>query len=57
LVLIRAAEEAAGEVGQSAKRLPQALKRGHIFSELLARVELVPFPVLSTISFSATSEK
>ncbi len=28
-----------------AQRLPQALKRGFIFSDLAARVELVPFPI------------
>jgi hypothetical protein len=39
-----AAEEAAEKLAATAKSLPQALKRGAIFSDLAARVELVPFP-------------
>jgi hypothetical protein len=38
------------------RRLPQALKRGSIFSDLAARVELGPFPNRLEPEFSATSE-
>jgi hypothetical protein len=34
----------AEKLAAPAKSLPQALKRGPIFSDLAARVELVPFP-------------
>jgi hypothetical protein len=38
------AEESAEKLVAPAKSLPQALKRGPIFSDLAARVKLVPFP-------------
>jgi hypothetical protein len=37
-------EEGAEKLAAPAKNLPQALKRESIFSDLVARVELVPFP-------------
>jgi hypothetical protein len=37
-------KEAAEKLAAPAKSSPQALKRGPIFSDLTARVELVPFP-------------
>jgi hypothetical protein len=36
--------QAEEKVANNAQNLPQALKRGHILSDLAARVELVPFP-------------
>jgi hypothetical protein len=30
---------------------PQALKRGHIFDDLTARVKLVPFPFVEKLEF------
>jgi hypothetical protein len=37
-------EEGAEKLAAPAKNLPQALKRESTFSDLVARVELVPFP-------------
>jgi hypothetical protein len=36
--------EAAEKMIASARKIPQALKRGHISNDSTARVELVPFP-------------
>jgi hypothetical protein len=44
LALSGTAEEVAEKLVAPAKSLPQALKRGSIFIDLAARVELVPFP-------------
>jgi hypothetical protein len=43
-VTLTARLKAAEKLAAPAKSLPQALKRGPIFSDLAARVELVPFP-------------
>jgi hypothetical protein len=40
-----AAEEVVGRLVSGARSMPQALKRGHFFSGLAARVELLPFPM------------
>ena len=42
--LLLHSQEVAEKVVNHAQRLPQALKRGHILNDLVARVELVPFP-------------
>jgi hypothetical protein len=36
--------QAAEKVVEGARRTPQALKRGHIFNDLTARLKVVPFP-------------
>jgi hypothetical protein len=45
------AEEVAEKVVLDPESEPQALKRGPIFSDLAARVELVPFPKPSRQEF------
>ena len=42
--LLLHSQEVAEKVVNHAQRLLQALKRGHILNDLVARVELVPFP-------------
>jgi hypothetical protein len=37
-------EQAAEKLVSNVQSIPQALKLGHMLSELAARVELVPFP-------------
>jgi hypothetical protein len=46
-----AAKQFAEKVVDSAKSLPQALKRGHNLNDLTARVELVPFPFVEKFEF------
>jgi hypothetical protein len=38
------AEQLAEKVVEGARSTPQALKQGHIFNDLTARLEVVPFP-------------
>ena len=45
---LRKAEQFAEKLIEGANSAPQALKRGHIFNDLAARVKLVPFPCVVT---------
>jgi hypothetical protein len=49
-------EQAAEKVVNTAKGDPQALKRTLIFSDLTARLKVVPFPKPAQLEFSATCE-
>src|SRR5438067_8502314 len=48
-------KEVAEKLAAQAKRVPQALKRGHIFNNLTARLKSCPSRTCSNRSFSATS--
>ncbi len=54
-VLAARLEEAAEKVVESARNVPQALKRGRIFNDLTARVNSRPSLFVEILSFSATS--
>jgi hypothetical protein len=46
-----AASTVCGKSVEGAKSVPQALKRGHILNDLMARVKLVPFPLVLESKF------
>jgi hypothetical protein len=51
LAFCDAAEDAAEKLVEGTRSVPQALKRGHIFNDLTARVKLVPFPSVERLEF------